>query len=422
MVTRDAALLPAAAEGAEQGRVPGARVPGSPVAPDAITPAEPEPGLVDALALGALFADELLVGTARDTHEAIARRTFDLVAGSSPLARLPRRIHDGVSTAVYAGLGAGLRGAATGLERVGATGVGPRLDASPQGRILQSAVNGLIGERLKDEHPHLALTMTVRVGERAVPAEPEALDRAFPAASDRVVVFLHGLGEHEGHWRSWAEERGGTYGSRLAESAGWTPVFLRINTGLPVAENGVALTALLQNLAEAWPVRLRRLALVGHSMGGLIIRAGCAVTTEHARPWRDLLTDVVTLGTPHLGADLALGVSHGARMLALLPEIAGFGRILEHRSAGIRDLERGLPDLPPLPDVKYHLVSAALGAERGPLGAAFGDLLVRRASATGLRRSMRLFPDANVLHVSRSDHFSLLNHPEVDRALAAWLR
>jgi pimeloyl-ACP methyl ester carboxylesterase len=317
---------------------------------------------------------------------------------------------------------AGLRGAAAGLEKIGATGVGPRLDASPQGRVLQSAVNGLIGERLKDEHPHLALTMTVRVGERAVPVEAEPLEQAFPDATDRVVVFLHGLGEHEGHWRTWAAERGGTYGSRLAQSAGWTPVFLRINTGLPVAENGVALTALLQDLADAWPVRLRRIALVGHSMGGLIIRAGCAVSTEHGRPWRNLLTDVVTLGTPHLGADLALGVSHGSRALALLPEIAGFGRILDHRSAGIRDLERGLPDLPPLPGVKYHLVSAALGADRGPLGAVFGDLLVRRASATGLRRSLRLFPDANVLHVPHCGHFSLLNHPDVDRALAAWLR
>jgi pimeloyl-ACP methyl ester carboxylesterase len=414
--THHAALVPAAEEA-----LPGGGATASAVTADAVTPVEPEPGLIDALALGALFADEILVSTARDTHQAVAKRTFDLVAGSSPLMRLPRMIHDGVCTAVYAGLGAGLRGAAAGLEKVGATGVGPRLDASPQGRVLQSAVNGLIGERLKQEHPHLALTMTVRVGGRAVRVEPEALDRAFPDATDRVVVFLHGLGEHEGHWNTRAAETGGTYGSRLA-AAGWTPVFLRVNTGLPVAENGVALTALLQELVDTWPVRVRRVALVGHSMGGLIIRAGCAVTTEHARSWRDLLTDVVTLGTPHLGADLALGVSHGSRLLSLLPEIAGFGRILEHRSPGIRDLERGLPDLPPMPGVSYRLVSAALGSDRSPLGAVFGDLLVRRASATGLRRSLRLFPDADVLHVPNAGHFSLLNHPQVDRALADWLR
>ncbi len=263
--------------------------------------------------------------------------------------------------------------------------------------------------------------MTIRVGGRAVRPDPAELEAAFPEATGRIVVFLHGLGEHEGHWNTRAAEMGGTYGSRLAERAGWTPVFLRVNTGLSVAENGVALTALLQELVETWPVRARRIALVGHSMGGLIIRAGCAVSTEHEHSWRDLLSDVVTLGTPHLGADLALGVSHGSRFLALLPEIAGFGRILEHRSPGIRDLERGLPDLPPMRGVRYRLVSAALGSERSPVGAVFGDLLVRRASATGLRRSLRLFPDADVLHLANAGHFALLNHPEVDHALSDWL-
>jgi pimeloyl-ACP methyl ester carboxylesterase len=389
--------------------------------PDAITPAEPEPGLIDALALGALFADEIIVSTARDTHEAFARRTFDLVLGRSPVGRVTRGIHDTVARTVYRGVSASLQGAASGLSKVGATGVGPRLDASPQGRVLQSAVNGLIGERLKEEHPHLALTMTIRQGGRAVRPDAAELEVAFPDATDRVVVFLHGLGEHEGHWNTRAAEMGGTYGSRLAESAGWTPVFLRVNTGLSVAENGVALTALLQELVATWPVEVRRIALVGHSMGGLIIRAGCAVSTDHAEPWLHRLTDVVTLGTPHLGADLALGVSHGSKLLALLPEIAGFGRILEHRSPGIRDLERGLPELPPLPDVNYRLVSAALGSERSPVGALFGDLLVRRASATGLRRSLRLFPDADVLHVANADHFALLNHPEVDYAMSGWL-
>jgi pimeloyl-ACP methyl ester carboxylesterase len=214
---------------------------------------------------------------------------------------------------------------------------------------------------------------------------------------------------------------GGTYGTRLEMDSGWTAVYLRVNTGLPVSENGVALTALLQRLVDAWPVPVRRLALVGHSMGGLIIRAACAVATEHPEPWTERLSDVVTLGTPHLGADLALGVHHGARLLALAPEVAGFGKILDHRSPGIRDLERGLPDLPPLPRVRYRLVSAALGAPRSPLGFLLGDLLVRRGSATATRKALRLFPDADVLHVPNADHFALLNHPDVFRALQKWL-
>jgi pimeloyl-ACP methyl ester carboxylesterase len=146
------------------------------------------------------------------------------------------------------------------------------------------------------------------------------------------------------------------------------------------------------------------------------------VATTHDLPWTQRVSDVVTLGTPHLGADLALTVQHGSRWLARAPEVAGFGRILDHRSPGIRDLERGLPELPPLPHVRYRLVSAALGSPRSPIGFLLGDLLVRRGSATGTtRKALRLFPDAEVLHVPHAGHFSLLNHPDVFHALRRWL-
>ncbi len=388
----------------------------------AVGPGHREPGIVDALALAALYADEIVLGTVRSTHEAIAARVFGLANRlTMRAARVPQVVHDGVATGVYGSFSLALRGTAGGLAKVGATGIGPRLDDSRGGRVLQSAVNGLIGDRLREEHPHLATQMCVRAHGRSIPLETDALAAAYPHASRRLVVFLHGLGEHEEHWNIRSYQLGGTYGSRLEMHAGWTAVYLRINTGLPVNENGVALTALLQRLVDAWPVPVDRVALVGHSMGGLIIRAACAVTTDHEEPWTERLSDVVTLGTPHLGADLALGVHHGARLLALAPEIAGFGRILDHRSPGIRDLERGLPDLPPLPHVRYRLVSAALGAPRSPLGFLLGDLLVRRSSATANRKALRLFPDADLLHVPNADHFSLLNHPDVFRALQKWL-
>ena len=83
----------------------------------------------------------------------------------------------------------------------------------------------------------------------------------------------------------------------------------------------------MQRLVEEWPVDVERVALLGHSMGGLILRAACAVATGEDRPWVARVTDLVTLGTPHLGAPLAAGVGSGARALARLPETAAFGRV-----------------------------------------------------------------------------------------------
>ena len=382
------------------------------------------PGVLDALSLLTQVADELVVRTVRDTHVAWADRASGLLRGPTRGAsRVPELMHKGIAGGVYAGLGAGLRVASKGLDAAAARGLGPRLEDTPRGRHLNAAVNGLIGDRLARERPRLAVPMAIRVGGRDVPVEPAALATAYPDARRQVVLFLHGLSESEAFFDLHAAEVGSTYADTVTE-LGWTPVFLRANTGLPVRENGVALSALLQRLVAAWPADVDRIALVGHSMGGLVMRAACAVAIEAERPWPSLVTDVVTLGTPHLGAPLAGGVGHGARALARWPETAAFGRILDQRSAGVHDLVEGLADdVPPLPHGRYRLVSATLTASpRNPLGAFMGDLLVRQPSAYGRsRRYAGLFPGADELHLPRADHFALLNHPRVHDALRTWL-
>jgi pimeloyl-ACP methyl ester carboxylesterase len=382
------------------------------------------PGVLSALALAADAADDVVLGTVRDVHAAVASRVLGVTRRATGGASRPvEAVHSRVSSAVYAGVGHGLRATGWGLRRVDGRGVGPRLEDSPTGRGVVSAVNGLLGDRLAEQRDGLAITMAVRRHGRDVPLEHEPLAAAFPQATSDVVVFLHGLGEAEEAWQRGARESGGSYGRRLADGTTWTPVYVRANTGLPVARNGVALASLLDGLVAAWPVEVRRLALVGHSMGGLVVRAACAVVSDARTSWTDLVTDVVTLGTPHLGAPLERGVALGARALGRLPESAPFGRILEYRSVGILDLREGLaPDVQNLPHARYHLVAATLAASRRhPLSASLGDLLVRYPSATGRpRRGPAMFPDADVLHV-RGDHFDLLNHPAVHDALRTWL-
>jgi hypothetical protein len=159
-----------------------------------------------------------------------------------------------------------------------------------------------------------------------------------------------------------------------------------------------------------------------------VIRAAGAVADgrvgEVEGPWRDRVSDVITLGTPHLGAPIAWGIGHGSRGLGRVPETAAFGRVLDWRSRGVHDLVAGLAeDVPPLPHARYRLVAATLTASaRHPVGDVLGDLLVRPRSAYGRDRTGReLFPGADVLHVGRTDHFGLLNHPEVHRAMRDWL-
>ncbi len=385
------------------------------------------PRLLDAASLLSQVADELVVRTVRDTHFAISDRVDTLTRrGTAGASTVPEVVHRGIATAVYAGLSAGFRGASAGLDRLAATGVGPGLEEGPRGRFVHAAVNGLIGDKLLRERPQLAIPIAVRHECRDVEPDRESLARAFPDATAEVVVFLHGLCESEEAWQVGRERTGTTY-AEAAAARGWSPLLLRLNSGLPLRENGAALAGLMQRVVDAWPVPVRRVALVGHSMGGLVVRAAGAVVAEpppSGDPWADLVSDVVTLGTPHLGAPIAWGVGQGSVGLGRMRETAAFGRILDLRSRGVHDLVTGLTeDVPPWPHARYHLVAATVtGARTHPVGDLLGDLLVRPRSAYGTdRRGRNLFPEASLLHVGSTGHFGLLNHPDVHRALAEWL-
>lgn len=387
------------------------------------------PGVLDALSLLSEVADGLVLRSVRDTHVAVLDRVHGLLRRpTAGTAGVPELVHRGIAGGVYAGLGVGLRGASRALAAAASADLDPRLEDDPRGRWLNAAVNGLIGDRLADERPRMAITMAPRVAGRDVAVTRDALAAAYPRATGRVVVLLHGLCEDEEYWTRDRGGRGTTYPEEL-EGLGWTPVLLRANTGLPLRRNGVALSALLQRLVEQWPVEVREVALLGHSMGGLVTRAAAAVAVpdhdhEAGAPWTRLVTEVVTLGTPHLGSPVAQGVGHGSRALARVPETAAFGRILDWRSRGVHDLVEGLgEDVAPLPHARYRLVSASLTASPDhPVAATVGDLLVPPRSAWGRSRTGRaLFPDGETLHLGRAHHWTLLNDPRVSAALRRWL-
>jgi pimeloyl-ACP methyl ester carboxylesterase len=387
-------------------------------------------------ALAALGFDELRLATGGigHMHRAIAERAF---RATGPGGVVARTVHDGVTRGVYAGLGLGTRALGAAAQAAVARREVPELSITPRGSALIAAVAGLRGDALEAEGSPLHQPMAVRVNGAPVPPRAEALAAAFPDATDRVVVFLHGLMETEFSWG--ASE---TYGTRLARDLGWTPVYVRYNSGRRISHNGRSLSELMEALVAAWPVEVERIALVGHSMGGLVARSACHRAAEDGADWVARMRHSVSLGSPHMGAPLEQAVHVLSAGLAALPETRVFANFLRRRSGGIRDLRQGSlvdedwagcdPDalraavcaeVPLCEGATHCFVSATITrSERHPLGRLLGDVLVLTPSASGRSRTRRIpFDEEYGMHVGGAHHFALLNHPAVYEQLRSWL-
>jgi pimeloyl-ACP methyl ester carboxylesterase len=400
-------------------------------------------------ALGRLAAEELSsgVGGIGGLHRGIAERVFwGVEKGVGPAATPVRLAHDAISGGVYAAA----RGAA-GLLGLGATEAAVRLREDPAapapsttrgGGLAIGIVQGLRGDALEREENPLAQPMAVRVEGHPVAPRRDDLARAFPSAAPRLVVFLHGLFETEFSWRLGVGETGETYASRLERDLGCTSVFVRFNSGRRISENGRSLSQLLEALVAEWPVEVEEVALVGHSMGGLVSRSACHVASEEDAAWVRSVRHVVSLGSPHFGAPLEELVHVAAVGLGKLPETRPISNFLRRRSGGIRDLRRGslvdedwrdrdpealraaaCQEIPLLPGATHCFVSATVTrSPKHPVARMFGDLLVLQDSASGRSRTRELgFKDEHGAHVGGINHFALLNHPAVYEKLRGWL-
>src|SRR3546814_919697 len=129
---------------------------------------------------------------------------------------------------------------------------------------------------------------------------PDSVEQACPHATDRLVLFVPDGDDDESCWAEHLDQVGGTYPSRLASLLDWTPVHMLVAPGPRPAELAVDVVSSVQALVGAWPVDVRRIALVGHGSGGLVLRAAVAVEAFGGESWLDLVSDMVLLGTPHL--------------------------------------------------------------------------------------------------------------------------
>ncbi len=374
-------------------------------------------------------------------HRAIAAIPFSML-GPLPGARGTAFTHDTIADGVYDAVRIVTRGVGEGARRIiralpAEYLPDPEAPAPWQGQAI-SALNGAFGDRLAEHGSPLTLGMTFVHHGRALPLDAAAWATAHPQATGKVAVFVHGLCCNESVWDLHrAHHDGQNYAERLSREGGFTPLFVRYNSGLGIADNGATLSQLLDGLMEVYPRRIQHLVLIGHSMGGLVARSALAQAMDDDAAWLKPTRHLFCLGAPHLGAPLEGWAWHAARLLDRLPFTAPFGGWLKARSVGIKQLRHGhlrLTDgvnedldsvfgsaagpCPRPANVRLGFIGSSLGANPDALIARwFGDGLVRLASAHAA-----LIGEADRASFSGLHHLQLSNDRRVCDQLIAWLR
>lgn len=301
-----------------------------------------------------------------------------------------------------------------------------------------AALTTAFGDNLKRAGSSLAPEMTIRVDGQAVPPTPDELAVVFPTATTKMVVSVHGLGSTEYGW----SEGSIAFGQLLADEFGFTPVFVRYNTGASISKNGADFALLMQLLFDNWPVDVDQIILVGHSMGGLVIRSACAQVESATRgldPWTRVVSQIYYIGSPHRGAPLERVSNQIIGVVGKFRRSAPLVPLLNRRSAGIKDLRFGTlleselgeagsdPDsnhrdladhkeIEPLPDTEHHLiVGYKISPSRGWPAELLGDVIVPADSASarsdGVNRSD--FAGGQYHAVDGISHIPMMTNPQV---------
>lgn len=306
----------------------------------------------------------------------------------------------------------------------GSWGQRPAQENHPPGWLqFEGILNGVCGDKLARWGSPLAVPMRL-------------LDEAGQTLTLRpdsrgLVIFIHGLCASEHFWQHPAHDNLVQHLRTEGYQVGW----LRYNSGLAIHENARAFDALLREKQITAPLQL-----IGHSMGGLLIRASCHIAANSSEPdWLMRLSHAAYLGSPHQGAPLE---RLGNRLNAFLGGLAythPLRRLGNIRSQGIKDLRHGcvtaedseqLHDglhgdprlsITPLPAHVHHFcIAGSL-----PTGATvLGDGLVPVNSALGehpdpLRRLQA--PSLQKEYFPGRGHLELLRDDAVAAALQSWL-
>ena len=324
----------------------------------------------------------------------------------------------------------------------------------PAREAILSALNGVLGDHLVERNNPLAITMQLRHQGHALILTREAIAQQLPQASGKIVVLVHGLCMNDLQWRTGGDGADGAavaldHGAALQADLGFTPVYLRYNSGKHVSTNGREFASVLQAMLGAWPVPVQSLVIVAHSMGGLVSRSAFHYGRKARHAWCEALDKMIFLGTPHLGAPLERGGNWIDIILGATPYASPFAKLGKVRSAGITDLRHGslldddwqgqdrfqsaVETLTPVPlptSVRCYAIAATISDDANNVSVLravgdrlLGDGLVPLASALGRhsdpRRNLN-FPENQQCVLHGINHMELLKNKGVYPALKAF--
>lgn len=392
----------------------------------------------------------------------------NIAATPLPFGRAPEGSAPGIAGLVHAAV-RGINGGVRGASELALAPLTQYLDRyyppGPQRAAVVAVLNGVVGDHLARTNNPLAIPMSLRLlldpvdGRAPEPApslvnnlldsrrrsvevypEGDALTDSQFTASGRLLLLAHGLCMNDLEWTAHQHNHGLT----VAAAGGYTPVFLRYNSGRHISDNGKEFSRQIDGLVASWPVPVEAITIIGFSMGGLITRSALHVANSEQLPWLDKVDKVVYVGTPHHGSSLERGGYWLQRSATFSPYTAPLAALGKIRSAGITDLRHGNilgadwqnhdehednadhRQPAPLPEAIEHYAIAATFSKQpaASLEKLRSDGLVHPASALGKHsqadKQLRI-TDANTRILHGVGHLAMLSDPQVATQLQDWL-
>ena len=388
--------------------------------------------LTDLRGVGNLTIDAIngVVNMVESLHSTIAGAS-DSTAEQKRLDGIPGLVYRNIRTVTgLVGLGIDLP-----LKHLGSY-LGEK-ESPPAREAVIAALNGYAGDHLAATDNPLAIHM--RLCRDGKTLNEEEIAAAIQLSNSKVALMIHGAFMNDRQWH----RQGHDHGAALARDLAFTPLYLNYNTGLHISENGRLLADLLQK-AFAQAQQPFELAIIAHSMGGLVARSACHYAQEAGHSWLNYLQKILFLGTPHHGALLEKGGNWINAVMDTSPYSAPFARLGKMRSSGITDLRHGTirdedwqgrgrfdltgdPRTPtPLPEgVSCYAIAATKSPNVVQLkDEILGDGLVPLSSALGRHAQPELdlaIPENRQWIGRNMNHLDLLSHPDVYQVIKSQL-